>query len=479
MKISVIVVNYNGESYIEECLDSVLKSMGPSFEIVVVENGSSDGSLKLLKREYGNNGLVRIVESGENLYFAGGSNLGARKSKGEWLVFLNSDTVVDKNWLKELWKVADGNKKLMLQPKIMMYKTNKIDCVVGKYVWPGFGVAVGRGKKNEGQFEGLVKGDYANGTCLMVNKDWFNKLGGFDEWYKFFYEDVDLQLRAMRIGGRVVGVMKSVIEHKGSLSFKQNVASDEVIFYYRRNRLVTVLKNFKGIERWVRWLGLVLVSLVQKRLKISVKAVLMSLDWLMGEYFVKQRLRELRRVVKKRSFSMLDLGCGDGKLVKIANDWGIKAMGIDEKQGQPIEKFKVTNLKYEVISMYHVLEHLKNPSKQLKRIKKWLKKDGVLVIEVPLIGNLSEKWLKRDYLAYWDKTHKQFWTKDEVYQLIEKADFKVIKKGRVWQQVFFHVVTASFGKGWLRVGMSLVLWLPYKVLSVFGKNDEMLRLYVD
>lgn len=478
MKISVVIVNYNGQAYIKECVDSVLKSVGPSFEIVLVENGSTDGSLKLLKREYGANKRVRVVESKENLFFAGGSNLGAKKSKGEWLVFLNSDTVVDKNWLKELWKVAKANKKLMLQPKILIHKTNAIDCVIGRYVWPGFGVAVGRGEKDEGQYKGLVKGDYANGTCLMVNKDWFLKLGGFDEWFKFFYEDLDLQLRTKKMGGKAVGVMKSVIEHKGSLSFKQNVASDEVVFHYRRNRLVTVLKNYKGIERWVRWVCLVMVSFGQKRLKMSLKAMLMSLDWLVGQYYVKQRLRELRRVAKKRTFSMLDLGCGDGKLVKVANEWGIKAIGIDQKDGMEIEKYKPSK-KFEVISLYHVLEHTKKPVGVLKRVKKWLKKDGVLVIEVPLVGNLTEKWLGKDYLAYWDKTHKQFWTKDEVYQLVEKAGFKVIKKGRVWQQVFFHVVTASLGRGWLRVMVSSVLWLPLKLLSAVGKNDEMLRFYVD
>lgn len=491
MKISVVIVNFNGESYIKECVDSVLQSRIerkgatlpfstlPFFEIVVVENGSTDGSLRLLRREYGKTGQVRIVESKENLFFAGGSNLGAREAKGEWLVFLNSDTVVDKNWLKELWKEAKGNKKLMLQPKILTYKSNKVDCVVGRYIWPGFGIAVGRGQADKGQFGGLVRGDYANGTCLMVNKEWFFKLDGFDEGYKFFYEDVDLQLRVKKLGGSAVGVMKAVIEHKGSLSFKQNVPSDKVIFYYRRNRLITVLKNYKGVDKWVRWVSLVMISLVSKRLKVSVKAAMMSLDFMMGEVFIKMRLREMRRVVGKDKFSLLDLGCGDGKLVKMANEMGIKAIGIDKKHGQSIEKFEVPNFeKYEVISMYHVIEHIKEPVKVLKKIKKWLKPGGVLVLELPLVGNLTERWLKKDYLAYWDKTHVNFWTKEELLEVVEKAGFKVVRKGRVWQQVFFHVVTAKIGKGWGQVLVGMVLWPFLKLLSVVGKNDEMGRLYV-
>ncbi|MBT7483432.1 methyltransferase domain-containing protein [Candidatus Peregrinibacteria bacterium] len=390
---------------------------------------------------------------------------------------MNSDTVVQKSWLKELWGQAEGNKKLMLQPKILTYKSSKIDCVAGKYLWPGFGVAVGRGQEDRGQFGEIIRGEYANGTCLMVNKEWFFDLGGFDEWYKYFYEDVDLQLRAKRLGGSAVGVMKSVIEHKGSLSFNQNVASDEVVFYYRRNRLVTVLKNFSGGERWLRWGLLVGVSLVSGRLKMSVKAMLMSLDWLMGEVFVRMRLREARQVVKKKSIQWLDLGCGDGKLVKMANEWGIKAMGIDEKKGEKIEAYEA-NRKYEVISMYHVLEHIKDPVKQLKRIKKWLKPGGVLVLEVPLTGNLSEKWLKKDYLAYWDKTHVNFWTKDEFLKVINKAGYKVIRKGLVWHQVFFHNITAKLGRGVGQVFVGVLLWPWLKLLSIFGFNDEMMRVYL-
>lgn len=288
-KISVVVVNYNGESYIEDCLDSVLSSKYPNFEVVVVENGSNDGSWRLLKKKYGEIKNVHLVKSKTNLFFTGGSNLGAREAKGEWVIFLNADTEVEKEWLRELAKVAKRKgKKMFLQPKIKIFGTEKIDCVAGKYHFPGWGEAVGRGKVDH--YQNLIKGDYANGTCLMVNRNMFFELGGFDESFRYFYEDVDLQLRAKSRGCEAVGVMAAVIEHKGSLSFKQNVSSDMVVFYYRRNRLLTVMKNFHGLELLVRLILLVLGYGFLSRRRVSGKAIRAGFDWGMrrvGNYLEK------------------------------------------------------------------------------------------------------------------------------------------------------------------------------------------------
>jgi len=426
MKVSVVIVNFNGKDYLADCLNSVLKTDFKDFEVIVVDNASIDGSARDLDKR------VRLIKSKTNLFFTGGCNLGAKKAKGEWLVFLNPDTVVEPNWLGELVKEAK-DKKLTLQPKIKIYSTDKIDCVIGKYFWPGFGVAVGRGKQDK--YTGIIKGDYANGTCLMINKNWFFELGGFDENFKFFYEDVDLQLRAKRRGGQAIGVMSAVIWHKGSLSFKQNVASKTVKQYYRRNRWLTIMKNYSG-------------------------------------WFNQQRIKEVKKLIKRKKLSWLDLGCGDGELVRLAAEQGIKAVGIDKKYGQEIEKFQVRNLeRYEVVSMYHVLEHVKYPAEVLIKIKQWLKPDGVLVIEVPLVGNLTEKFLKKKYLAYLDKTHQHFWTKKEVKKLLSQTGWQIVNKKICWYEFPLTVITQG---GWL----GILFWLPLKILSILGFNEEIIRLYV-
>jgi len=426
MKVSVIIVNFNGKGYLTDCLASVLKSDFKDFEVIVVDNASTDGSAKDLDKR------VRLIKSKTNLFFTGGCNLGAKKARGEWLVFLNPDTVVEKDWLRELVKEAK-DEKLTLQPKIKIYGTDKIDCVIGRYYWPGFGVAVGRGKPDK--YQGIIKGDYANGTCLMINRNWFFKLGAFDEKFRFFYEDVDLQLRAKRQGGQAIGVMSAMIWHKGSLSFKQNVASKTVKQYYRRNRWLTIMKNYSG-------------------------------------WFNRQRIMEMKRFIKQKKFSWLDLGCGEGELVRLAVEQGIKAIGIDKKQGQPIEKFQVRNLeRYDVVSMYHVLEHLNNPVKVLRKIKTWLMPGGVLVIEVPLVNNLTEKFLGEKYLVYLDKTHRHFWTEKQLEQLTAKSGWKIVKKKSCWYEFPLTVITQG---GLIGIG----LWLPLKLLSIFGLNREIIRLYL-
>jgi len=95
--VSVIVVNFNGKEFIGECLDSVLKSDYPNFEIVLIDNASTDSSYQYLKKNYGKKKKIKIIRSNKQLYFTGGSNLGAKNARGEKLIFLNSDTVVDKN----------------------------------------------------------------------------------------------------------------------------------------------------------------------------------------------------------------------------------------------------------------------------------------------------------------------------------------------------------------------------------------------
>jgi GT2 family glycosyltransferase len=115
--------------------------------------------------------------------------------------------------------------------------------------------------------------DYANGTCLMVDREFFWELGGFDDWFRYFYEDVDFNLRAKKAGAQAWYGYRAVIYHKGSLSFKQNVAAETVVFYMRRNRLVTVMKNFRGLGGGVRLAGLVIMSVFMPRPWISVKAM--------------------------------------------------------------------------------------------------------------------------------------------------------------------------------------------------------------
>lgn len=263
ISVSVIIVNYNGKEFIKGCVNSVLNSDYPCFEIVVVENASTDGSYELLKKSYRNNEKVKIIRSDKQLYFAGGSNLGASHSSGEKLVFLNSDTTVDKNWLRELIILAGEHKRYLVQPKILSYwNKDTIDNAGGKYAFPGFGFGVGHGEKDTGQYDRNAHVDYANGTVFMIDKKFFEELGGFDEWYKLHYEDVDLNLRAKKQGGESWYCYKSVVYHKGSLTLKSTTPSEVLLFHINKNRLRTLIKNFTGWEKFFRVVAMMAVYLV-------------------------------------------------------------------------------------------------------------------------------------------------------------------------------------------------------------------------
>jgi len=483
MKVSVVVLNYNGKDYVGDCVGSVLDSSFSDFEVVVLDNASIDGSFGYLKRKYGRKRKVKLFRSEKQLYFTGGCNFGASKAVGEKVVFLNSDTVVDRDFLKEMMSFAGKRKKILAQPKILFWKDKRtIDNVGGKYGFWGFARAMGRDEKDRGQYDFDEEVDYVNGTVLMIDRKFFWELGGFDEWYKYFYEDVDLNLRAKKKGGSSFRVYKALVYHKGSLSFSENVASDKVVFNYRKNRLMTLIKNSSGLLRVLKMIGLVFASLFLKNFFLTLRSFRVVLNHLIGNWFNKLRLRELRGVVGSE-FKILDLGCGEGGFLRLVEKEGLEGWGVDEVFGcgekikkSKIESFK-TNSKFDVVSMYHVLEHLEDPEFVLERVKGWLKKDGFLVLEVPLVGNMTERILGRDYFAYFDKTHKYFFRKRKFFELIEKKGWRVVKKGVTWQQFPFTVISSSFRKGFLRGVLGLVLWFPLKFLSVVGLNDEILRVY--
>jgi len=114
---------------------------------------------------------------------------------------------------------------------------------------------------------------------------------------------------------------------------------------------------------------------------------------------------------------------------------------------------------------------LNNPVKVLRKIKTWLMPGGVLVIEVPLVNNLTEKFLGEKYLVYLDKTHRHFWTEKQLEQLTAKSGWKIVKKKSCWYEFPLTVITQG---GLIGIG----LWLPLKLLSIFGLNREIIRLYL-
>jgi len=135
MKISFIIVNYNGSKTIEKCLDSVLKQEGDN-EIIIIDNNSTDNSLKLIKKY--ENKSIKLIEKKENLGFSKGNNIGIEKSKGDYIALINNDVTLEKNWIKKMIKRLNKDSKIGIIGCKILYPSGRIWFGGGKVFFPGF-----------------------------------------------------------------------------------------------------------------------------------------------------------------------------------------------------------------------------------------------------------------------------------------------------------------------------------------------------
>lgn len=246
IRISVIIVNWNGERFLKPCLDSVLGQSYDGLEVIVVDNGSTDGSVDLIQKNYTQ---VIIIENGENLGFAEANNIGIEKSSCDYILALNNDTVLDEDFFESLIKSiekSDG-KTAMWAPKILSINDKETIDSVGGLLVSRCGIAKGRGRneKDIGQFD---KADafIPSGCAALYKKSMLDKIGLFDKDFFAYCEDTDLGLRAVRAGYKTINVPGAVVYHHysgttGKYSLKK-------AFLIERNHLWVVAKNFSLIN---------------------------------------------------------------------------------------------------------------------------------------------------------------------------------------------------------------------------------------
>lgn len=248
--ITVIIPHYNEFLLTKQCILSVSKSRYEHFDILVVDNGSTNNSSIKLE-EYCRNKKVSYIKSKTNRYFAGGCNLGAKHAKGTYIVFLNNDTEVHPDWISELVAGMDDQTDVFIQPQVLFEDRKRIvDNRGGRYTWWGSGYGIGRNKPMMRVTSRSI--DYTVGTACMMNRLLFLKLGGFDEWFRGYYEDVDLSLRLKNMGGECRVCYNSLVYHKGSATYRKHVSPSDHLLDIRKNRLRTIIKNFRGIELYAR-----------------------------------------------------------------------------------------------------------------------------------------------------------------------------------------------------------------------------------
>ena len=219
--VSIIILNYNAGNLLLHCVESVLQTNYENYEIIVVDNASADNSQNECKEKFT---AIQLIQNQKNLGYCEGNNIGINGAKGEFVVILNPDTIVESNWLKEL---VNGYQKLgegIYQPRFLTTDNHKILQGTGNMIQLfGFGFARNKGDIDEGQFNKPERIGYASGTCLFTSRKIMEKLDMFDSFLFAYHDDLDLCWRAALEDIKSYYIPSSIVYHPPEgFSFKWN-----------------------------------------------------------------------------------------------------------------------------------------------------------------------------------------------------------------------------------------------------------------
>jgi GT2 family glycosyltransferase len=258
--VSIVIVNFNGKEFLRQCLLTLLDTDYPNFEVIVVDNASTDGSIKENEDVLGLDSRIKIIENSINLGHAEGCNIGARLTTGRYIVFLDSDIEFSsKNWLSELIDSIENDETIgVAQAKILLAE----DKSCSDYVCVAVD-ALGTWAANYGSKEKLFKEKFeifaASSGCCIIRRDVFDQAGGFDPDYFIYDDDTDLSLRLRLMGYRVIFVSSSVVIHRGGVL---RGVSGMMVYHSSKNRLYTVLKNYELKNVWWRFSVLTFFTII-------------------------------------------------------------------------------------------------------------------------------------------------------------------------------------------------------------------------
>jgi GT2 family glycosyltransferase len=262
--VSIVIVNYNGKEFLKDCLESIYGQSYHNFELILVDNGSTDDSVQFVRESFPE---AIIIENKKNLGFAKANNQGIKISKGKYIALLNNDTVVDKDWLKNLTKVAESSSNPPLPPfakggmggfsdkiisgkvgmwagKILSLENPHIIDSVGGLMISNDGIAKGRGRleRDIGQYDREEEVFIPSACAALYRKRMFDEVGLFDEDFFAYCEDTDLGLRARLAGWKTISAPKAVVYHHYSGTTGKYTSIKA--YLVERNHIWLAIKNF-------------------------------------------------------------------------------------------------------------------------------------------------------------------------------------------------------------------------------------------
>jgi GT2 family glycosyltransferase len=242
--VSIIIVNWNGFEFLDGCLSLIRSNDYRNYEVILVDNGSTDGSVKFVREKFSE---IKLIEAKKNLGFAGGNNIGYGAAKGDYILFLNNDTVAENNFLSILVDYLEENPSVgACQPKLVKFDGITMDSAGSYFTSTGILYHYGFLKPAASPLYGKPRKIFsAKGAAMLFRRKVLEKVGVFDRDFFNYFEETDLCWRTWLAGYEVVYVPSSVVYHKaGGTALKVDQKFVIFIGYYSfRNRICTLIKN--------------------------------------------------------------------------------------------------------------------------------------------------------------------------------------------------------------------------------------------
>jgi len=312
--VSVIIVTWNSKAHLSTCLDRLSQQAVSDFEVIIIDNGSTDEALVGLLDRYPKLNLhSEHLES--NVGFASANNIGARLAHGKWLVLLNADAFPEPDWLEKLLQAAETNPEysFFASRQIQAHNPELLDGTGDVYHISG--LAWRRHYKlSEKEIGHQIEEVFSPcGAAALFLRDDFLQGGGFDEDYFSYFEDVDLGFRLRLAGKKCLYVPEAVVYHVGSASTGKR--SDFSVYYGYRNMIWTFFKNMPSPLIWlflpihiVTILFFVLYLSIRGQGKIILKAIVDALRGLPKVIEKRKLIQRNRKIKPSELFRVMSTG---------------------------------------------------------------------------------------------------------------------------------------------------------------------------
>lgn len=289
-KVGIVIVNYNGAKYQNDSIRSLKNMDYHNYEIIVVDNGSTDNSLELLRKEFDD---VLIVETNKNLGVAAGNNIGIRyalKRNAEYVLLLNNDIELSENVLSLL--VQNASNRIMTVPKIYYYDKKRVIWSAGGEVnWKwGLPYHIGQDKPDNARFNIKKVVEIAPTCCMLIHKEVFIKVGYMDEKYFMYFDDTDFCIRANDKGYKILYIPEAKMWHKVSSS--SGGANSKICRYYVSRNILYFMNKYRnrvGNKKYNYIIGQIKYSIMHYRKDKNAKYILLGfLDYLRGKMYIRE-----------------------------------------------------------------------------------------------------------------------------------------------------------------------------------------------